>query len=89
MNPEVATGVLASAFVLVLKIGAPMLIAGLVVGLTVGLLQAATQVNEMTITFTTKLIAVGVAFLVSLPWAINQLMVFTHGIMALVAQGPG
>ena len=89
MNPEVATSLVASTLLLVLKISAPMLVAGLVVGLAVGLLQAATQINEMTLTFTTKLIAVGAAFLVALPWTINQMMVFAKGIMALVAQGPG
>ncbi len=89
MNPEAASSLVASTLFLVLKIGAPMLAAGLVVGLAVGLLQAATQVNEMTLTFTTKLVAVGAAFLVALPWAISELMTFTRGIMVLVADGPG
>ncbi len=89
MDPQAASDIVASTLFLVLKIGAPMLVTGLVVGLAIGLLQAATQVNEMTLTFTTKLVAVGAAFLVALPWVINEMLSFTRGIMTLVAAGPG
>jgi len=89
MTPEGAAGILYTTLTLVLKIGAPMLIAGLVVGLAVGIIQAATQVNEMTVTFVAKLLAMGGVFILIMPWAISQMLSFTRSIMGLVAAGPG
>ena len=89
MTPDGATGILSATLALVLKIGAPMLLAGLVVGLAIGIIQAATQVNEMTVTFVAKLLAVGGVFILTMPWAISQMLAFTRMIMGMVAAGPG
>lgn len=56
-----------SAFWVVLAIAGPMLLAALVVGVGIGLLQALTQVQEMTLTFVPKLLVIGGVFLLSLP----------------------
>lgn len=56
---------------MVLILSGPMLILSLVVGLIVSVFQAATQINEMTLTFIPKLIAMGVALLVFLPWMLQ------------------
>ncbi len=56
-----------AGMILVLTIAGPMLIASLVVGLVIGLFQALTQVQEMTITFVPKLLAIGIVMLLSLP----------------------
>lgn len=56
-----------ASLLLLMTITAPVLIASLVVGAVIGLLQALTQVQEMTLTFVPKLFAMGVVFLFSLP----------------------
>lgn len=56
-----------SALILFLTIAGPMLIASLVVGVAIGLLQALTQVQEMTLTFVPKLLVLGIVLLLSLP----------------------
>ena len=65
------------AITLTLMISAPMLILGLLVGVTISILQAVTQIQEMTLTFVPKIIAVAVALLVFLPWIIARLVSFT------------
>jgi len=65
------------AISLTLLISAPMLILGLIVGVTISILQAVTQIQEMTLTFVPKIIAVAVALLVFLPWIISRLVSFT------------
>jgi flagellar biosynthetic protein FliQ len=54
-----------------------MLIFGLVVGLLISILQAVTQIHEMTLTFIPKIVAVALAMLLFLPWIINMLVDFT------------
>lgn len=56
---------------MVLILSAPMLLLSLVVGLVVSIFQAATQITEMTLTFIPKLVAMGIALLVFLPWMLQ------------------
>jgi flagellar biosynthetic protein FliQ len=65
------------AISLTLLISAPMLGLGLLVGVAISILQAVTQIQEMTLTFVPKIIAVAVALLVFLPWIIARLVTFT------------
>ena len=74
------TGLLAQAIKLALLLAAPMLITGLVVGLLVSIFQTATQINEMTMTFVPKIIAVGVAILLFFPWMLNIVIDFTQNL---------
>jgi flagellar biosynthetic protein FliQ len=62
------------AVVMSLIISAPVLLAGLVVGLLVGLLQALTQVQEQTVAFVPKLIAMVAVLLFSMPWLLDQML---------------
>jgi flagellar biosynthetic protein FliQ len=62
-----------------------MLVAGMIVGLTISIFQAATQVNEMTMTFVPKIITVFIVLVLSLPWAINQLTGFTTAMFDRIA----
>jgi flagellar biosynthetic protein FliQ len=55
----------------------PILLAALVVGLIVSVFQAATQINEMTLTFIPKVVAVTACLLLLLPWMLERLMTFT------------
>ena len=58
-------------------IASPMLGFGLLVGLIVSIFQAVTQINEMTLTFVPKIIAVAVAFALFMPWMLRLLVEFT------------
>lgn len=66
---------------LTLLLSAPMLIAGLVVGLIISVFQAVTQIQEMTLTFVPKIVAVLVALLVTFPWMMRKLLEFTQNII--------
>lgn len=59
-------------------LAAPLLIPALIVGLLVGMFQAATQINEMTLSFIPKLAIVGVALVVAGPWMLTVLISFTR-----------
>lgn len=70
MDPSLVVEVGRQALITVILIAGPLLVAGLIVGLAVGVFQAVTQIHEMTLTFIPKIIAiVGMLFFL-LPWMI-------------------
>ena len=73
MTPQTVIALGQHALELTLLISAPMLLAALVVGLVVSVFQAATQINEMTLSFIPKLIAIFAALLLSGPWLITMM----------------
>ena len=66
-----------NAIMLALLISGPMLIVALLIGLTVSVLQAVTQIQEQTLAFVPKLVAVSAVFLLALPWILQLLMKYT------------
>ncbi len=80
MNPETVVELGQLALRTTLLVAGPMLAAGMLVGLTISIFQAATHINEMTMTFVPKIIAVFVVLILALPWIIHQLTTFTLGI---------
>ena len=81
MTPESVMGIGQHALVVTLMIAAPLLLTALAVGLLVGVLQAATQINEMTLSFIPKLIAVFVAIAVAGPWILQLLVDYTQRLL--------
>ena len=77
MTQTFLEGLLTSTLVVALKLALPTLVAGLGVGLVVSVLQAVTQIQEMTLTFVPKVVAVAVIMLVAGPWMLNTLLTFT------------
>ena len=77
MSPEVVVGVARQAIQVTLLVSLPILGIGLVVGVLISLVQAATQIQEMTLTFVPKIISIFVGLLLLLPWIMSQLMSFT------------
>jgi len=73
MTPQTVIALGQQALELTLLISAPMLLAALGVGLIVSVFQAATQINEMTLSFIPKLIAIFAALLFSGPWIITMM----------------
>jgi flagellar biosynthesis protein FliQ len=65
-----------------LIIGAPVLVAGMAVGLLIGLLQALTQIQEQTVAFVPKLIAMVLALSITLPWLIARMVQYSHDLIA-------
>ena len=66
------------ALEITLMLAAPMLLVALITGLIVGAFQAATQINEMTLSFIPKLIAISVALTVAGPWMLKVLVGYTR-----------
>jgi flagellar biosynthetic protein FliQ len=60
------------------KVAAPILLTALLVGFMISLFQAATQIQEQTLSFVPKMIAVAIALLVTGNWVLSQLVDFTH-----------
>ena len=85
MSPEQVIHVGRQAVETVLLTAAPMLIAAMVIGLLISIFQAATQINEQTMTFIPKIVAVFVTLLIFGPWVIELLVTFTTGILAQIA----
>lgn len=80
MTPEFVTGFLSEGLKTTLLLAAPMLFAGLAVGLIVSIFQAATQINEMTMTFIPKILAVGLALLIFFPWMLQTMIDFVRNL---------
>ena len=60
-----------------LLIASPMLVVALAVGLVISIIQAVTQIQEQTLSFVPKLVAVGVTFIIALPWIIQVMVKYT------------
>lgn len=81
MGEATAAGALRDALWLLLKLGGPLLVAALVVGLVVSVLQAVTQINEPTLVFLPKLLVLGGALVLLGPFMTSQLDGFTRALM--------
>lgn len=69
------------AVIVMLKVGSPVLLVALCVGLIVSLFQALTQMQEMTLTFVPKVITIFLSLLLFLPFMLSTLTTFTRGLM--------
>jgi flagellar biosynthetic protein FliQ len=72
------------AMVLSVKLGAPILLTALIVGFAVSLFQSVTQIQEVTLSFVPKAVAVGIALLVTGNWMLHELISFTTGIFGQI-----
>jgi len=85
MTPEQVIEIGQQAMRTVIFVAGPMLVAGMIVGLTISIFQAATQINEMTMTFVPKILTVFVVLILTLPWAISQLTGFAESMFGRIA----
>jgi flagellar biosynthesis protein FliQ len=72
------------AMILAIKLGAPVLVTALVVGFAISLFQSATQIQEVTLSFVPKALAVGVVLLLSGNWMLHELVSFTTSLFAQI-----
>ncbi|HEX5472778.1 MAG TPA: flagellar biosynthesis protein FliQ, partial [Lacipirellulaceae bacterium] len=82
MHPQEAIDLAREALMVATLISAPVLLAGMIVGLIVGLIQALTQIQEQTVAFVPKLIAMVLALGISLPWVLTRLIEYSHELIA-------
>lgn len=78
MTPELVLELLNHAMIVVLKIGAPLLLTSLAVGVLISIIQALTQIQETTLSFVPKILALFVMLAVSMPFIGSTLGGFTH-----------
>jgi flagellar biosynthesis protein FliQ len=80
MTPEFVVGFARQSIELTLTIALPMLGVGMFVGVLIAILQAATQIQEMTLTFVPKILAVFLTLIVAFPWIMDKIVTFTREI---------
>ena len=78
MTPEFIIGFARQAIEMTLSISLPMLGVGLTVGIIVSILQAATQIQEMTLTFIPKIVSIFIALLIFFPWIMDRMINYTR-----------
>jgi flagellar biosynthetic protein FliQ len=81
MTPETVVTIGRQALEMTLMLSAPLLLTALAVGLIVGIFQAATQINEMTLSFIPKLLAMAAVLALTGPWMLRQLVEYTRGLL--------
>jgi flagellar biosynthetic protein FliQ len=86
MTPETVTTIGQQALWVTILLASPLLLSALAVGLLVGMIQAATQINEMTLSFIPKLLMLVVALSVAGPWMLGVITNFTR---RLITDIPG
>jgi flagellar biosynthesis protein FliQ len=87
MSPGDTLALAKAALLLMLTVAGPMLIASLIVGVLIGLLQALTQIQEMTLTFVPKILVMGLVMLMSLPMIGEALSAFMTEVSARIVSG--
>jgi flagellar biosynthesis protein FliQ len=81
MTPETVVTVGRHALEMTLMLAAPLLLTALAVGLIVGIFQAATQINEMTLSFIPKLLAMAAVLALTGPWMLRSLVEYTRNLI--------
>jgi flagellar biosynthetic protein FliQ len=87
MNASDVFGIGNQAIMVALEIGAPVMLLALGVGLVISILQALTQIQEMTLTFVPKILVIFVSLLVLMPFMLGTLIEFTQSLFTRIATG--
>jgi flagellar biosynthetic protein FliQ len=77
VSHQIVVDLARNAIVLALLVAGPMLLVALAVGLIISVIQAVTQIQEQTLVFVPKLVAVAATFLIALPWALQVMVKYT------------
>jgi flagellar biosynthetic protein FliQ len=86
MTPEIINGIFLEAIKTAILMAAPMLLAGLVTGLLISIFQTVTHIQEMTLTFIPKMLAVSLALLFFFPWMVQTMITFTESLFNNLSQ---
>ena len=89
MNQDVVVSLTMDAIAVAMKVAVPMLLAGLVVGLIVSVFQAVTQIQEQTLAFIPKVVALVAVIAIFGPWMLGQIETYTTALWASIPQMVG
>jgi len=84
MTPESVMSIGSQAIHVSLLLGAPLLLVALVVGLVISIFQAATQINEATLSFIPKLLAVFAVLVIAGPWMLGQMLDYIRALFSSI-----
>jgi len=84
MSPEAVLDIGAQGLLIAAKLAAPMLVTALVVGFAISLFQSVTQIQEVTLSFVPKAVAVAIALVVCGNWMIAEIIAFTNEMFARI-----
>lgn len=86
MEPQNAIDLGRQAIMVTLLVSSPVLIAGMVVGLSIGLFQALTQIQEQSVAFVPKIVIMILAVSFSMPWLLSQMLEFTSEVIRMIPE---
>ena len=89
MTQDTVVSVAVSAMELALKVGAPIMLVGLVIGLAVSVFQAVTQIQEQTLSFIPKIVGMAALVVIPGPWMLGQIETYTTALWASIPQMVG
>ncbi len=89
MSRDTVVSLTVDAMQLALKVGMPLLLAGLAVGLIISVFQAVTQIQEQTLTFIPKILATAAVVIIAGPWMLDQLIVYTQTLYGSIPELTG
>lgn len=84
MTPDTVMTIGSRALEMALALAAPLLLAALLTGVIIGAFQAATQINEMTLSFIPKLVAIALTLAIAGPWMLKMLVGYTHELIVSI-----
>ena len=85
MNADHVLDLAREAILVMIKVGAPVMLVALVIGIAIALIQALTQMQEMTLSFVPKVLAIFVTILLALPFMTNTLVAFGEDLFRQIA----
>jgi flagellar biosynthetic protein FliQ len=85
MTPELVVQLARRSFEATMLLAAPLLIASLIIGLIISIFQAVTSINEATLAFAPKIVAVMIAMIIFFPWMMSYMSDFTREIYSFIA----
>jgi flagellar biosynthetic protein FliQ len=86
MTPDTIYNISQEAMIVAIKLTAPVLLPSLGIGLIIAMFQAATQINEATLTFVPKLIIIGLVLLIAGPWMLQMFLDYFQGLVKTIPQ---
>jgi flagellar biosynthetic protein FliQ len=84
MTPETVITIAREAMTVTALLGAPLLLSALAAGLIIGMFQAATQINEMTLSFIPKLLVLALVAALAAPWMLKLITGYTHTLFSSI-----
>lgn len=86
MDQDTVVNLASQALSVTFKLAMPLLAVGLVIGLAVSIFQAVTQINEQTLSFIPKVVALAAALLIGGPWMLNTMLAYTSELWGQIPQ---